>query len=192
MTYLKDSKSILEKKKHFQITCDLKVWSRDVLNNGNSQVLSTFEVHQVSNVLLRYPVSRSLNVTPQIFKFKNPIYRSNGNFKLFPHPSTMFFKLCRNVRLLIYTWTTPHFQRTQPSFFLKSDFKSFKGPFCVLLQHIGYPIQAIILAHTYKILCLTLKEPGYFDPSHSRGEGGGFRPPLRSRKPIDEKSSVWY
>ena len=24
---------------------------------------------------------------------------------------------------------------------------------------------------------LTLKEPGYFDPSHSRGGGGGFRPP---------------
>ena len=38
---------------------------------------------------------------------------------------------------------------------------------------------------------LTLKEPGYFDPSHSRG-GGGFRPPLRSRETIDETSSVWY
>ena len=38
---------------------------------------------------------------------------------------------------------------------------------------------------------LTLKEPGFLDPSHSRG-GGGFRPPLRSRKPIDETSSVWY
>ena len=41
------------------------------------------------------------------------------------------------------------------------------------------------------ILVLTLKEPGFLDPSHSRG-GGGFRPPLRSRKPIDETSSVWY
>ena len=38
---------------------------------------------------------------------------------------------------------------------------------------------------------LTLKEPGFLDPSHSRGDG--FRPPpLRSRKPIDETSSVWY
>ena len=43
---------------------------------------------------------------------------------------------------------------------------------------------------TYNVY-LTLKEPGFLDPSHSRG-GGGFRPPLRSRKPIDEISSVWY
>ena len=44
-------------------------------------------------------------------------------------------------------------------------------------------------------LFLTLKEPGFLDPSHSRGGGGGGRippPPLRSRKPIDETSSVWY
>ena len=43
----------------------------------------------------------------------------------------------------------------------------------------------------YNQTYLTLKEPGFLDPSHSRG-GGGFRPPLRSRKPIDETSSVWY
>ena len=40
---------------------------------------------------------------------------------------------------------------------------------------------------------LTLKEPGFLDPSHSRGGGGGrIPPPPRSRKPIDEISSVWY
>ena len=38
---------------------------------------------------------------------------------------------------------------------------------------------------------LTLKEPGYFDPSHSR-RGADSAPPLRSWKPIDETSSVWY
>ena len=39
---------------------------------------------------------------------------------------------------------------------------------------------------------VNLKEPGYFDPSHSRG-GWRIPPsPLRSRKPIDETSSVWY
>ena len=37
---------------------------------------------------------------------------------------------------------------------------------------------------------LTLKEPGFLDPSHSRG-GGADSAPLRSRKPIDEISSVW-
>ena len=36
-----------------------------------------------------------------------------------------------------------------------------------------------------------LKEPGYFDLSHSR-RGADSAPPLRSRKPIDETSSVWY
>ena len=38
---------------------------------------------------------------------------------------------------------------------------------------------------------LTLKEPGSFDPSHSQ-RGADSAPPLRSRKPIDETSSVSY
>ena len=45
------------------------------------------------------------------------------------------------------------------------------------------------------VIChnLTLKEPGFLDPSHSPGGGGGVdSAPLRSRKPIDETSSVWY
>ena len=38
-----------------------------------------------------------------------------------------------------------------------------------------------------------VKGPGFLDPSHSRGGGGGAdSAPLRSRKPIDETSSVWY
>ena len=40
---------------------------------------------------------------------------------------------------------------------------------------------------------LTLKEPGFLDPSHSRGGGGADSAlPPRSRKPIDETSSVCY
>ena len=51
------------------------------------------------------------------------------------------------------------------------------------------PIGALVIGISTFIL--TLKEPGYFDPSHSR-RGADSAPPLRSRKTIDETSSVWY
>ena len=63
------------------------------------------------------------------------------------------------------------------------------------LKWAGVPIENIEFKRTFPLqsypLVLTLKEPGFLDPSHSRGEGR-IPPPLRSRKPIDETSSVWY
>ena len=47
----------------------------------------------------------------------------------------------------------------------------------------------IFLQSGATIVTLTLKEPGFLDPSHSQGADSA---PLRSRKPIDETSSVWY
>ena len=48
----------------------------------------------------------------------------------------------------------------------------------------------MVLNCVTSVKSLTLKEPGYFDPSHSRR--GVDSTPLRSRKPIDETSSVSY
>ena len=45
--------------------------------------------------------------------------------------------------------------------------------------------------HVFLSNLLNPKRAGLFWPI-SQPEGGKFRPPLRSRKPIDETSSVWY
>ena len=50
----------------------------------------------------------------------------------------------------------------------------------------------LLLIHiNERLVKLNPKRAGLFWPI-SQPEGGGFCPPLRSRKPIDETSSVWY
>ena len=45
--------------------------------------------------------------------------------------------------------------------------------------------------HLFSNLELSPKRAGLYGPILQRG-GGGDSAPLRSRKPIDETSSVWY
>ena len=55
-----------------------------------------------------------------------------------------------------------------------------------------FKLHVILRISLYKkwiIDMLTLKEPGFLDPSHGRGADSA---PPRSWKPIDETSSVWY
>ena len=66
---------------------------------------------------------------------------------------------------------------------------------CLTLTYIPWDANGPRPSHDQQIVrncdkALTLKEPGFLDPSHSRG--GGRIPPPRSRKPIDETSSMWY
>ena len=58
-----------------------------------------------------------------------------------------------------------------------------------LMEFDDYGAKLCYKCEKFKV-SLTLKEPGYFDPSHSRR--GVDSTPLRSRKPIDETSSVSY
>ena len=50
-----------------------------------------------------------------------------------------------------------------------------EGLAIVKYLHFCFPCQRSI-CHSIQTTWLTLKEPGFLDPSHSRG-GGGFRPP---------------
>ena len=55
--------------------------------------------------------------------------------------------------------------------------KSFNGNFTT---KIDFPIEYFMLPLlTLTLEVLTLKEPGYFNPSHSRGGGGRIPPPLK-------------
>ena len=66
-------------KLHCQMTCAFK----SVALVCCSQTLFTFDVHQVSNVLLRYLISRALDVAPQIFNSGIWLNLLIGNFKFF-------------------------------------------------------------------------------------------------------------
>ena len=85
-------------------------------------------------------------------------------------------------------WSAYHFQYFQNNPILKS-WDCNNTPDLPTLK--AYPTPGEVVCSKLKRMNLTLKEPGFLDPSHSRG-GGADSAPLRSRKPIDEISSVWY